>query len=239
MAPDFDQASLSNLKSYFARPENWATRNFSLSKNSFVLFDSCSRRLVLYKGPVEFSGKLKNIGPLRLRLLRGELQLQSLPFVSHTISKGTARGHSASGLLEVLEVSVDAQHQFDHWSALDFSASADAIWLMEFTKAPQFATCVTFDANSLKPERVSLLYHSHSRLFNYIEVLARSACERSLAALLKLAESSLDELAWRALEGLHHRSPALAARQFRQFATTHPSEVVRNRCAALIRQTAV
>jgi hypothetical protein len=239
MAPDFDQANLSNLKTYFARPENWAARNFSLSKNSFVLFDTSSLRLVLYKGPIEFSGKLKNIGPLRLRLLRGELQLQVLPFITHTVSKGTARGYSASGAAQALNVSVDEHQQFDHWTALDFSASADAIWLMEFTKAPQFATCVTFDANSASPERVSLLYHSHSRLFNYIEVLARSACDRSLAALLKLAESSLDELAWRAIEGLHHRSPAIAAGQFQQFAATHASEVVRNRCAALIRQNAV
>jgi len=239
MGPDFDTASLSHLKTFFARPEQWAARNFSLSKNSFVLADSCSQRLVLYKGPVAFSGKLKNIGPLRLRLLRGELQLQTLTFATHTVNNGTSRGHTAATSVEIKNLSAEQPLLLDHWTAIDFSASADAVWLMEFAKSPQYATCVTFDAASARPERVSLLYHSHSRLFNYIEVLARSACEHSQLALLKLAESSLDELAWRAIEGLHHRSPALATRQIHKFATAHPSEVVRNRCAALVRQVGV
>ena len=236
MRPDFETASLCTLKAFFAQQENWAARNFSLSQNSFVLSDSCSRRLVLYKGPVSFSGKLKNIGPLQLRLLRGALQIQTLKFKTHTFNNGTSRGYTALEAIRQQQVCVEQQLNIDHWTAVDFFASADAIWLMQFTKSPDYATCVSFDAHSGRPERVSLLYHSHSRLFNYIEVLARSACERSEQALLKLTESPLDELAWRAIEGLHQRAPMLAIQQLHKFAAAHPSEVVQNRSAALVHQ---
>lgn len=236
MHPDFDTACLSTLKDFFSQPENWAARHFSLSKNSFVLSDSMSLRLVLFKGPVSFSGKLKNIGPLQLRLLRGELQIQKLGFKTDTTNNGTARSYNVTHAIEQQQVTVEQPLTIDHWTAIDFVASEDAVWLIQFTKSPQYTTCVSFDAANGKPERVSLLYHCHSRLFNYIEVLARSTCERSQQALLKLSESPLDELAWRAIEGLNQRAPVLADIQLRKFAITHPSEIVKNRSRTLVSQ---
>ncbi len=236
---DFESADISTLKAFFAQPENWARRNFSLSKNSFVLQDSASSRLVLYKGPAVFGGKLKNIGPLRLKLLRGELQLQQLKFAEHIANHGTAKGYETKSDVGLHSVPSGQTCQIDHWTAIDFNASADAIWLMQFEKSLQYTTCVTFSATTARAERVSLLYHSHSRMFNFIEILARSTCERSMLALLKLTNSPLDELAWRALEGLHHRDPALAQQQMQHFAGEHSSAVVRNRSKILMDQRAV
>lgn len=236
---NFESADISTLKAFFARPEHWASRNFSLSKNSFVLQDSASSRLVLYKGPAVFGGKLKNIGPLQLKLLRGELQLQQLKFEEHIVNHGTAKGYKTKGEIGVYSVSSGQSCQIDHWTAIDFNASADAIWLMQFEKSIQYATCVTFSAATAQAERVSLLYHSHSRMFNFIEVLARSTCARSLQALLNITHSPLDELAWRALEGLHHRDPLRAQQQMQHFAIQHSSVVVRNRSKILIEQSAV
>lgn len=233
MVPDFHSATLATIKEYFSNPKNITENAFSLAKNSFVLKDNKSERLVLYKGPTSFSDKLKSIGPVKILLLRGKMSLRILPFIISTNIQGTARRYNTTSKIYNIHLVVNNVENFEYHDAMDMFSCEDAIWLMQFEKSAQHSTCITFNANSLQVDRVSLLYHSHSRLFNYVEVLARSTCNKSFDALKLLTASVLDELAWKAIEGLHHRDAAVAKQLLVEYAETHPSEVVQQRAAIL------
>ncbi|MCF6437527.1 hypothetical protein [Pseudoalteromonas sp. MMG022] len=207
---------------------------FTTDKSRLVLKDSPSHRLVLYKGPSCFGATLCNSAPHSLCVLQGALRIKQVTLEEKLINNGTASIFRACGSATVSDLNPSDSIQVDYLQAFDYQASKDAYWLALYDKDVIHTKSVKLCAVTLEPIITSLLYQNHARLFNFIEVLARSTCEKSFQALLMLSASHIDELAWRAIEGIYLRDRYKASQLVREYQISHCSEVVRNRASAML-----
>ncbi|CAH9064411.1 hypothetical protein PSECIP111854_03441 [Pseudoalteromonas sp. CIP111854] len=206
---------------------------FSPDKNRLVLKDTASHRLVLYKGPSCFGATLCNSAAHSICLLQGSLRLKKVSLEERLTHNGTSSIIVANGPATITNLVQGDALQVAYLEAFDYHASSDAYWMALYDKEVNHTKSVKLCAVTLEPIITSLLYQNHARLFNFIEILARSTCEKSFQALLALSTSHIDELAWRAIEGIYLRDRYKAAQLVNEYKTAHCCEVIRNRAAAM------
>ncbi|MBD1583595.1 hypothetical protein [Pseudoalteromonas sp. S16_S37] len=209
-------------------------QTFSPDKNRLVLKDTQSHRLVLYKGPSCFGATLSNSAAHSVCLLQGALRIKRVALKEQFINEGTSQIFVATGGVTITSLEQGEALQMGYMEAFDYHSSSDACWMALYDKEVMHYKSVKLCAVTLEPIITSLLYQNHARLFNFIEILARSTCEKSFQALLALSKSQIDELAWRAIEGIYLRDPYKAAQLVSEYKSSHCCEVVRNRAACLM-----
>ncbi|NOU52936.1 hypothetical protein HG263_20760 [Pseudoalteromonas sp. JBTF-M23] len=214
--------------------QSHADYTFSPDKNRLVLKDTQSHRLVLYKGPSCFGATVSNSAAHSVCLLQGSLRIKRVPLQEKLVNEGTSQIFVANAGVTITSLEQGEALQIGYMEAFDYHASSDACWMALYDKEVAHCKSVKLCAVTLEPLITTLLYQNHARLFNFIEILARSTCEKSFQALLALSKSQIDELAWRAIEGLYLRDPYKAAQLVSEYKSSHCCEVVRNRAECLI-----
>lgn len=231
------QMSIAQLVHWFEQALQSGTFPYvSMEAGSFVLSESTAERTLLYMGRRPFQGTLQTLGPLQARVLVGEVELEQVRCEAVMTS---TQIHYRCCSPQVERQSFDAGSAFslDAWQAADFSCSTDALLMLHFSKSENNRHHLCFDKQSLQLSRVSLRSHQDARLFNFIEVLARSSGERSAKLLQQLTMSAVPEIAWRALEGVSARSPQQAMALLQQYAQHHPSALISQRSAQVLKPT--
>jgi len=230
---NFMQMSIAQLVLWFEQAlQKGAFPYVSMEAGSFVLSDSVAERTLLYMGCRPFQATLQTLGPLQGRVLAGEVELEAIR--CEAVTAETQMHYRCSGNVERQCFGAGSSFSLDAWQAADFSCNTSALLLVQFSKSDDIRHHLCFDRHNLQLSRVSLRSHQDARLFNFIEVLARSSSERSANLLQQLTMSTVPEIAWRALEGVSARSPQQAMALLQQYAQKHPSPLIVQRAAKVL-----
>ena|GEM_PF-4375056 len=230
---DFMQISIAQLVKWFEQQSQKGTFPYvSMDVGSFVMSDTDTERTLLYMGYRPWQGTLQTLGPLQARVLSGTVELNAVRCES--VQSHAMLHYQSIGAVEQHRYMAGDRFGVDVWQAVDFSCSQDSLLLVQFVKSAQYRHHLCFDTLSLQLTRVSLRSRDDARLFNFIEVLARSSSPRCAALLERLTRSTVPEIAWRALEGISATAPQRAMALLQQYANSHPSSLISQRAQALL-----
>ncbi|WMN60618.1 hypothetical protein NI389_04215 [Pseudoalteromonas xiamenensis] len=187
-------------------------------QHGIVLQDSILNQIAVFKGAVETNEYVLE-GPVEFHVIEGEVKLKLVKLFNvdaqHIGQIEVQNMASAFTLNANDRVSVEGSY------AINLSASSDAIWLINLGKSTEQAHRIRFDANHLTVKAIEYRYQRHERLLNFINLLTLYGGKSSLTALIQLSRSSLFELAWQAIEGIHSRSPERALALLKQYQLFH------------------
>ncbi|MEJ6475845.1 HEAT repeat domain-containing protein [Pseudoalteromonas piscicida] len=199
-----------------------------------VLYENSEVKLLACVGKTLSNKRLINSGKKVIKLLKGSLQIRSLHVKKE--HNGTTTYYLPCSSLSTTKLCVESVFHCEEDMAISIDTSSDSIWIEQYSKLSTSPYNVIICADTMRTIQISLINHVDARLFNFIEILARSSCEDSLNALKQLINHYVDEVAWRAIEGLSSRSPDLLIPLLRKIESTHESKIVRNRAHQLLIQ---